>query len=247
MPKPRKRLLVVEDDPVIARLYRFMFEAKHAVTVARDLTDARAALAAADAPPDLLVLDIGLPDGSGLEFCEEVKAAHPGRPVIVISADQFAGREAARRGAVFLPKPMDPDYVDALVSSLLASLPVLVVADHADLAQLLTVTVSNDGYDVVAMSSAGEARKLLSMPSAVFTAAIIEQVLPDARGSDLAAELKAAWPFCAMILLADLQRPPGAPERRRVPRPEPDFVLMKPLDLDRLVALLPAHQPPRAA
>jgi two-component system catabolic regulation response regulator CreB len=117
----RKRLLIVEDDPDIAWLYRYMFESTHAVTIATGLEAARHAVADPSTHPDLILLDIGLPDGSGLDLCQEVKSSIPDLPVVVISANRLAGRDAARSGAdAFLPKPVDPEDIESLVGRLLA-------------------------------------------------------------------------------------------------------------------------------
>ena len=61
-------ILLVEDDPAIARtiIYTLAREALQ-VTHCLLLGDARRQLALH--PPDLLILDVGLPDGSGLDLC----------------------------------------------------------------------------------------------------------------------------------------------------------------------------------
>jgi DNA-binding response OmpR family regulator len=77
---------MVEDEPDIAAVLRIVLEQGYGVTLAPDLASARAALARTGRP-DLLVLDLLLPDGNGLEFCREVRAADPTVPIITVSAD----------------------------------------------------------------------------------------------------------------------------------------------------------------
>jgi DNA-binding response OmpR family regulator len=115
-----KRLLIVEDDPDIAWLFRMILEPGFAVAVAPDLATARAALAAGR--PDAILLDLTLPDGSGLDLCREVKAADPTLPVVVVTANRAAGRDAAECGAdCFLPKPVEPDDVESAIGRLVAA------------------------------------------------------------------------------------------------------------------------------
>jgi two-component system OmpR family response regulator len=117
---PRKQVLVVEDEPDIATVLRIVLEQGYGVTLARDLASARAALARAGRP-DLLVLDVWLPDGNGLDLCREVKAADPSVPVLLVSADLRPDLNAAIEGCgadAVLQKPFDPDTLESLVADL---------------------------------------------------------------------------------------------------------------------------------
>lgn len=116
----RQRLLLVEDDPAIARttayaLEREGFTVSHSLT----LTDARAQLLRA--PPDLLVLDIGLPDGSGLDLCRELRQSG-NLPILVLSAqgeeiDRVLGLELGADD--YVTKPFSPRELVARVKGLL--------------------------------------------------------------------------------------------------------------------------------
>jgi two-component system nitrogen regulation response regulator GlnG len=60
--------------------------------------------------PQILVSDIRMPGGSGLELLEKVKAKHPGLPVIIMTAfsDLDSAVSAFQGGAFeYLPKPFD--------------------------------------------------------------------------------------------------------------------------------------------
>lgn len=82
------RILVVEDDAEIRRFVRLTLEAEgHAVFEAEGVR--RGLIEAGTRRPDLLVLDLGLPDGDGLELLRELRA-WSSIPVIVLSA---RGRE----------------------------------------------------------------------------------------------------------------------------------------------------------
>lgn len=78
------RLLLIEDDPAIRRFVRQALEtAGHQVfeadTLQRGLTDA------ATRKPDLVVLDLGLPDGNGIDLIRDLRG-WSAIPVIVLSA-----------------------------------------------------------------------------------------------------------------------------------------------------------------
>ena len=116
------RLLLVEDDPAIARTVAYAFEREGlAVTHSLLLGDARAQLRGARF--DLLVLDVGLPDGNGLDLLRELRqGAHPTLPVLMLSAhgeeiDRVLGLELGADD--YLPKPFSPRELAARVKALL--------------------------------------------------------------------------------------------------------------------------------
>ena len=115
-----KHVLVVEDEPDIATLLALIFRDNYDVAVAADLAEARAVLARGPAP-DVIVLDVMLPDGDGLDWCREVKAAHPAVAVVVVSAYVRPGLGADAQGCgaeAFVEKPFDPDDLRGLVERL---------------------------------------------------------------------------------------------------------------------------------
>lgn len=105
----RRRVLLVEDEtgivePVVAALEREGF----APVVAGTLEDARGAFDAE--APDIVLLDVNLPDGSGFDFCREVRRAGD-VPVIMVTArgdemDRIIGLEIGADD--YLPKPFEP-------------------------------------------------------------------------------------------------------------------------------------------
>jgi DNA-binding response OmpR family regulator len=78
------RILVIDDDQdVLAVLARALERDGHNVTTAGTLADARTAVAAG---VDLLVLDLGLPDGSGLELCRDLRRGESAVPILILTA-----------------------------------------------------------------------------------------------------------------------------------------------------------------
>jgi DNA-binding response OmpR family regulator len=104
------RILVVEDDPGIASgLERALTAEHYTVDVARTGAEAlRLAMHDPSCEPDLVLLDLGLPDRDGLEVCRRILEARPSMPVIVLTArvqelDVVVGLDA---GAVdYVTKP----------------------------------------------------------------------------------------------------------------------------------------------
>lgn len=113
------RILVVEDDCAIqGAIVRALRAEGYAVTSAGDLTTAREQ---ASAGVDLVVLDLRLPDGFGLEFCRELRRSEIAVSVLVVSAlTQVAMRVAALDAGAddFLPKPFEVSELRARVRAL---------------------------------------------------------------------------------------------------------------------------------
>jgi DNA-binding response OmpR family regulator len=92
------RLLVIEDEPRIAEILKSGLQrAGFAVDVVQLCADAREALALT--VYDAAILDLGLPDGDGLDLLSELRSAHNGVPVLVLTArdaveDRVSGLDA---------------------------------------------------------------------------------------------------------------------------------------------------------
>ncbi|MDP3612644.1 MAG: response regulator, partial [Rubrivivax sp.] len=81
---PPSRVLVIEDDSDIRRFVRVALESEgHDVTEAANLQ--RGLIEAGTRRPDLVVLDLGLPDGDGVDFIREFRS-WSSSPVLVLSA-----------------------------------------------------------------------------------------------------------------------------------------------------------------
>ena len=118
-------VLVVEDEPVNRALLRAVLRSSMSadlgateVTETDSLSSARSAIRRGW--PDILILDVRLPDGNGLDLLGELPpVGGDSRPyVVVMSASVLpADREAAVRsgGDAFLPKPFQPADLIALL------------------------------------------------------------------------------------------------------------------------------------
>ena len=111
-----KLLLIDDDTRLTAMLGDYLSAAGFEVAFAGSLAAGRAALSAGAF--DLLVLDLMLPDGDGLDFCRALRSEASGRrlPVLMLSArgepmDRILGLELGADD--YLPKPFEPRGVKA--------------------------------------------------------------------------------------------------------------------------------------
>jgi two-component system KDP operon response regulator KdpE len=110
------RILLVDDEVAIQRTVGPLLRARgYEVDVAA--TGAEALALAADRPPDLIVLDLGLPDLEGTEVCRRVRAGSR-VPIVVLSA---RGAEADKVNALdlgaddYVTKPFGPEELLARI------------------------------------------------------------------------------------------------------------------------------------
>ena len=119
-----KRVLVVEDSAVIQRLIGVCLRPAGVVVETRD--DGPSGLEAAlEDPPDLVILDVGLPRMDGWEVLERIRSDVRTRElkVLVLTAHaQEETRERADRGGAdaFLTKPFRPDDLRGVALALLS-------------------------------------------------------------------------------------------------------------------------------
>lgn len=83
-----KRILLLEDDTTLGQGIRLALENPDVrVELCAALSQARGLLTGAEF--DLLILDVNLPDGSGLDFLREARQRRPGVPVILLTANDL--------------------------------------------------------------------------------------------------------------------------------------------------------------
>ena len=119
----KKRILVVEDEESLLKLESILFTSKgYAVTGVRDGKSALEAVAASR--PDLVVLDLMLPDLDGFEVCRAIKGnpATSSLPVIMLTAkksslDLERGKQAG--ADAYITKPFKSVKVLELIQGLI--------------------------------------------------------------------------------------------------------------------------------
>src|SRR5712692_5298425 len=110
-------LLIVDDEVSLRDLLSTVFEEDGCrVETAATLADARAK--AQKAEPDLVLCDLMLPDGSGIDFLRELKGQNPSIPLIMITAHTStkSAVDALKAGAFdYIAKPFDIDELKIIV------------------------------------------------------------------------------------------------------------------------------------
>ena len=116
----RLRILVVDDDrDMVATLQTILSDEGHEVWGVYRAADVKVGLRQFD--PDVVILDIGLPDGSGYSLAEEVRAGFgPNRPLLIAITGLYReDREKPVFKSIgfdhFLTKPFDVDVLLKLI------------------------------------------------------------------------------------------------------------------------------------
>jgi DNA-binding response OmpR family regulator len=115
------RLLIIEDEPRIAEILNSGLQrVGFAVDVVRRCADARDSIAVTHY--DAAILDLGLPDGNGLDLLAELRSAHNGLPILILTArdaieDRVSGLDTGADD--YLIKPFATVEVIARIKALL--------------------------------------------------------------------------------------------------------------------------------
>lgn len=123
----KPQLLIVDDDPLITDTLSFVLGKQFTVHVADSRAQAQKVLQELDEPPQLALVDLGLPPlphlpDEGFSLISELLAYSPAIKIIVLSGqnDDSNARHARALGAVeFVAKPADPERLKSLLASAL--------------------------------------------------------------------------------------------------------------------------------
>jgi diguanylate cyclase (GGDEF)-like protein len=119
------RVLLVDDDPRFLTLLRTTLELAD-VELEEAATVRGATAAVLERPPDVVVLDLNLPDGDGLELCRKLKESAATRSIGVVvltgAGEEAEGPASAAGADAFLRKPFSPLELLAVVERLAGGL-----------------------------------------------------------------------------------------------------------------------------
>jgi len=120
-PERRLRLLVVDDHEVVRQGLVALLDRRSGFEIVAQAGSVAESIAlAALHQPDLVIMDVRLPDGSGIEACREIRAARPETRVVMLTSypDEEAVLSAIIAGAsgYFLKQIRGRDLVSALES-----------------------------------------------------------------------------------------------------------------------------------
>jgi AmiR/NasT family two-component response regulator len=116
---PKIRILIAEDDDNARSLMVDLLTTLGYLVVAEVSTGREAIERAKDVAPDVVLLDVHMPDGSGIEAAEQITQSLHAVAVVLFSGDQtvtLSERDVAATAAIaFLPKPAPPRVLDSTI------------------------------------------------------------------------------------------------------------------------------------
>ncbi len=116
----RRRLLIVDDEPLILEVLTEHFKSDYDVDTALNGADALGSILRVR--PDVVMLDINMPRMNGVEVLKDIKQIDDSIAVIMVTANEQVAlaAESLRNGAFgYVPKPFDFRYLDHMLASIL--------------------------------------------------------------------------------------------------------------------------------
>jgi signal transduction histidine kinase/CheY-like chemotaxis protein/CHASE3 domain sensor protein len=235
----RRVLLVVEDDEPFARiLYDLARELGFQCVVATTAEEAVAV--AAQYRPSAVVLDVGLPDHSGLSVLDRLK--HDARtrhvPVHVVSAGNHAESALALGAVGYMLKPVQREQLVEALGRLETRLEqrlrrVLIVED--DPVQLASLQALLGANDVEAVGAATAAGCLERLRAATFDCMVLDLSLPDASGYTLLETLSREDAYSFPPVIVYTGRELSADEEQRLRRYSKSIIIKGAKSPERLL------------
>ena len=121
-----KRILIVDDSFYMRTMLKNILTDAGYTVVGEAATGQQALQMARETRPDLVTLDVILPDNTGLDVLKGIKAEQPDLRIVMVSAvgQDAIVEEAKESGAgAYLIKPFSEEKVLEVVASMLADLP----------------------------------------------------------------------------------------------------------------------------
>lgn len=121
----KARVVIVDDHPIMRMGLRQLLQSSQLVEVCGEAGSVDEAVSVIDSlkPVDLVIVDISLPDRSGLELIRDLRCLDPGARALVVSSHDervYAERVLRLGGRGYLMKDLAPDQLIAAVSRVLA-------------------------------------------------------------------------------------------------------------------------------
>ena len=102
MTNKQLRVMLVDDHAIVRRGLKAVLQERREIVVVGEAGSVAEAISEADRlEPDVIVMDLRLPDGSGVEACREIRSRHPETSVLILTsfADEDAPFSAVLAGA----------------------------------------------------------------------------------------------------------------------------------------------------
>jgi CheY-like chemotaxis protein/GAF domain-containing protein len=236
----RERLvLVVEDDPRFAELLGDLV-AEMAFDYALAPTAADALRLARELQPSGILLDVGLPDESGLSVLERLKRDPDTRHIPVHVISNFdRSQTALELGAIgYLAKPADREALMAVIGQLQARLQrdvrqLLIVEDDPGLREQLSQLLAADAVEISTAGRMDEALQALASHS--FDCMVLDITLPDGSGYELLEKMAAGEQYAFPPVIVYTGRALGRDEEQRLRRYSKSIIIKGARSPERLL------------
>jgi len=236
---PGRLVLAIEDDPAFARILTDLvrqldFDCVHATTAREGLMLAR------ELVPQGILLDVGLPDGSGLSVLERLKRDPATRhiPVHMISVDDLR-QTAMELGAVgYALKPVQHAELVEAIRRLEAKLAqrvrrVLVVEDDVRQRESTCALLAAGDVELVGVGSMTDA--LAELARASFDCMVLDLALPDGSGYDLLETMAEREQYAFPPVIVYTGRELGHDEEQRLRRYSKSIIIKGARSPERLL------------
>ncbi|CAB3793656.1 Sensor histidine kinase RcsC [Paraburkholderia fynbosensis] len=237
--RPGRLIVGVEDDLAFAEILRDLtheldFDFVHASDAASGLTVVR------DMLPAAVLLDVGLPDRSGLTVLEWLKNDPLTRhiPIHIVSATDHADK-ALHLGAIgYTLKPTARTTMEAAIRRLEARLQqrlkrVLVIEDDAPMRESIRALLQSENTEIVAVATLAEALDYLA--KFTFDCVVTDLALPDGTGYDLLERLAANTAHAALPVIVYTGRMLSDDEEHRLRRYSKSIIIKGAKSPERLL------------
>lgn len=232
-------MLVVEDDPAFARILCDLSRELGFRCVCVSRAD-EAVAAARHYLPQAIVLDMGLPDHSGLSVLDRLKRDVSTRhiPVHVVSAEDHS-RQALSQGAISsMMKPVRRDELSRAIRNLESRLEqrmrrVLIVEDDPAQMEGLKALLASDEVEAIGAGTAAEALRICR--GETVDCIVLDLTLPDASGLDLLERLDGDGLGAFPPVIVYTARALTEPEEQRLRRYSKSIIIKGAKSPERLI------------
>jgi signal transduction histidine kinase/DNA-binding response OmpR family regulator len=231
-------VLVVDDDPDVVAFTRASLEREGFAVVSAG-TAHEGATMAARRRPDVILLDLLLPDRSGLDLLQSLKAdpATRGIPVLVVSVTQDSIKALSLGAAECLSKPVSSETMVDMVRRLLdgsqGEATVLVVDDETDTVDFIRDTLKAEGFRVLVAHDGHQALEVLKRRTPHLV--LLDLMMPELSGFEVLQAL-ASDPATSDIPVVVLTARGGDGDQQRGLALGARRYMNKPFDVRELIA-----------
>jgi len=236
----RERLiLVIEDDQRFATIlydlaHELDFDCIHAGTGDEGYQLAR------EHQPSAILLDVGLPDQSGLGVLERLKRDPDTRhiPIHMLSVDDHTHTSLEMGAVGFALKPVAREGLIAAIQRLEQKLQkaarrILLVEDNAPLRENLALLLSGDDIEITTAGTVAEALRQVS--ATTFDCMVMDLMLPDASGYQLLEQMAAGGKYSFPPVIVYTGRALSAEEEQRLRRYSQSIIIKGARSPERLL------------